>query len=1349
MKYIPSVLALVLPILFLVPAASAFAATNTPTDYDIFQACLGKSATFSNICAKADFNKDGTINNADLALFKYASGYDVNGDGVLELTSTSAGSDIAILKSCFDSQSTYMSYACSNADLNGDSTVNNADLTLFKSASEFDLNGDGKVDFSSTNAPVVTRVSPASAGNGTTITIYGTGLSGATFINFYNLSNSLGAREIPSTVSPTQITLVINQVLAGDGPVGAGLIRVVTPNGTSNTLNFTLNAFKPLPVITSTSAPGNGAFEMYAGSWVNISGRNFSSNNVTGVPSVFIGGIQATVLRVTDSQLHVMVPRALAPAPGRTYKLYVKNGNGTSNTVQIKILGTVGKIIPSTTFVNFSAKLGDGKLQTYSMNLTNASSVPVNIRLSIPNQPKWWNASYNKNTITIVAGGVLEIGMAADTTKVTKPGTYTSNLIINGNFTGSPITILVTFTVAQTSQSPVIISVRDPRIRESGMTPGDAVLISGRNFFSNNVAGVPSVFIGGIKATVNQDTDILLNVTVPGTLTPGNTYGIYVKNYKGFSSNIVQMKVLPRRTKILSPNGGEVWQVGKTYQIKWSASSYPTSAKISLGLRDSRYSLNLPSGEGVIVDTTKNTGSYSFTVPSSLGSLSGGTLGGNNVYRVVLYVGRGSATDTSKFGMSDAPFSITKVNKPSITVTYPNGGEQFRVGKNVDFRTTWSSKNLTGNVQVYMSFHDGGLCFLGTVPVSQGTFPVVLTNPNGSGYKCSDISKTITSGQYKIFLDANINASNEEIDTSDNYFTVTFPTVAKARPTINSISPTHGLRDTSIVIQGTNLKSGGEPKIELRTTSGVLKGTAYFVNTDYLSSQRISFKVNEVSSPVGPLAPGTYKVTVVAPNGTSNAANFTLNFPSNALSPTITSIQSEGTTGTITAGGKATIYGSGLSGPLTIKIGIVNPKIIKTTGISDSLAVFTVPEYQQPLTASITVTNSSGKTSYYYSVHIFVPRSQQTPFKILSFYPTSGRVGSTVTIHGTGFTTGNAKMKPVPYLEFDFGNEKELYDIVASTKSSTSATIKLPTYMSAGIYKVKGNRSGIFTPEASNTFKVVARSGSQQTPFKILSFYPTSGKAGSTVTIHGTGFNVGEIGFDFTKASSVYDAMVSAINSTSATIKLPSKIPAGAYTIRGNYRGILVTSSSNTFKVISASQSASNNVPTNNVQPTQSNTTNNTTTTQTFSSASQGPFSQNLWRGQNSHEVVWLQRLLNKNSQTRIAVSGPGSQGKETGYYGYLTQAAVQNFQCKNHIVCSGSPDSTGYGVVGPKTREKLNELYGQGGGSTSAITGGINTTNISTSKAKKIAALEAQIQQILQVVLQLQQQLAKQAASQ
>ena len=43
-----------------------------------------------------------------------------------------------------------------------------------------------------------------------------------------------------------------------------------------------------------------------------------------------------------------------------------------------------------------------------------------------------------------------------------------------------------------------------------------------------------------------------------------------------------------------------------------------------------------------------------------------------------------------------------------------------------------------------------------------------------------------------------------------------------------------------------------------------------------------------------------------------------------------------------------------------------------------------------------------------------------------------------------------------------------------------------------------------------------------------------------------------------------------------------------------------------------------------------------------------------------------------------------------TGYFGPATEAAVQRWQAQNGVVSSGSPDSTGYGYVGTKTRAAM-----------------------------------------------------------
>ncbi|HEY4513708.1 MAG TPA: peptidoglycan-binding protein [Candidatus Paceibacterota bacterium] len=81
-----------------------------------------------------------------------------------------------------------------------------------------------------------------------------------------------------------------------------------------------------------------------------------------------------------------------------------------------------------------------------------------------------------------------------------------------------------------------------------------------------------------------------------------------------------------------------------------------------------------------------------------------------------------------------------------------------------------------------------------------------------------------------------------------------------------------------------------------------------------------------------------------------------------------------------------------------------------------------------------------------------------------------------------------------------------------------------------------------------------------------------------------------------------------------------------------------------------------------------------------------------LGPGDSGSEVSALQTFL-------AADTSVYPEGLVTGYYGSLTTAAVQRYQCKNGIVCSGSVATTGYGRVGPATLAKIELQRGSGGG--------------------------------------------------
>ncbi|MCR4327922.1 MAG: peptidoglycan-binding protein [Patescibacteria group bacterium] len=79
--------------------------------------------------------------------------------------------------------------------------------------------------------------------------------------------------------------------------------------------------------------------------------------------------------------------------------------------------------------------------------------------------------------------------------------------------------------------------------------------------------------------------------------------------------------------------------------------------------------------------------------------------------------------------------------------------------------------------------------------------------------------------------------------------------------------------------------------------------------------------------------------------------------------------------------------------------------------------------------------------------------------------------------------------------------------------------------------------------------------------------------------------------------------------------------------------------------------------------------------------------------GDSNLEVTELQTYLATNTSIY-------PEGLVTGYFGQLTKAAVERFQATQGIVSQGTPETTGYGRVGPQTMARINSLLGSGGGS-------------------------------------------------
>ncbi len=220
---------------------------------------------------------------------------------------------------------------------------------------------------------------------------------------------------------------------------------------------------------------------------------------------------------------------------------------------------------------------------------------------------------------------------------------------------------------------------------------------------------------------------------------------------------------------------------------------------------------------------------------------------------------------------------------PAINVTFPNGGEQLTagLGKDVDFRISWTSHNLSGTAYVYLNAVSGADCLLGTAPVSQGNFALLYGH-----YNCQNTAAVLSSGQYKVLIETDTAlSSGKYVNTEGNgYFTLS---LIQPAPSISYISPTisSGKSVDLIDVYGSNLvqtsgsKGGtlyvdlmqnGVSKLRLNSTDSPMTIYAGV----YLTPQDTTGSHIQVRVATESLSSGTYQLVVTTDAGSSGAANF-------------------------------------------------------------------------------------------------------------------------------------------------------------------------------------------------------------------------------------------------------------------------------------------------------------------------------------------------------------------------------------------------------------------------------------------------------------------------------------------
>ena len=244
--------------------------------------------------------------------------------------------------------------------------------------------------------------------------------------------------------------------------------------------------------------------------------------------------------------------------------------------------------------------------------------------------------------------------------------------------------------------------------------------------------------------------------TVPTSIPAGSGYQIQVTastvTESGDSSddfNILSAEI-GAPISVVSPNGGEKLKVGETYIIKWNTSGYDANTDVQIGIYDTRYSTEGGAyPENTIVFSTKNTGSYAWTIPSDL-KVDYDTTNPN--HKIKIYVRGGSPIGDE----SDNPFYLISSNITTtggnLIVLSPNGGEEFRVGNTYEIK--WSGGTSESIIDIYLFDWEASFGTGTYSPVS-----IITTYSLNDGSYLWSVPSTLQQGDYLIrILDRGSNA---------------------------------------------------------------------------------------------------------------------------------------------------------------------------------------------------------------------------------------------------------------------------------------------------------------------------------------------------------------------------------------------------------------------------------------------------------------------------------------------------------------------------------------------------------------------------------------------------------------
>ena len=343
---------------------------------------------------------------------------------------------------------------------------------------------------------------------------------------------------------------------------------------------------------------------------------------------------------------------------------------------------------------------------------------------------------------------------------------------------------------------------------------------------------------------------------------------------------------------------------------------------------------------------------------------------------------------------------------------------------------------------------------------------------------------------------------------------------AAPAPTVSGFSPACGPVGTSVSISGSHFQQA-----TLVEFNGVDQ-TTFSVNSS-----------NSITTTV-PSGATTGKVKVTTPDGSGESTDdFTV---SSLCAPTISSFAP--TSGPV--GSPVTISGSNLVGATAVRFNVTNASTFSWNPSGTQLTAI-VPS--GATTGRITVITPAGSAT---SAQDFTVTGTPAAPTIASFVPITGSVGTSVVITGTNLTGATeVRFKNTSATDFTVDSDTRITAVVPPGAMTGKITVTTPGGSATSVANFT------VTPPGSPT---------------ITSFSPSSGPAGTTVTIEGTNFTgTTSVRFDgtpagsFTVVSSSRLTSVVPIGATTGPITVTNANGAGTsatdFTVTASFHGRTIT----------------------------------------------------------------------------------------------------------------------------------------------------------------------------------------------